>query len=89
MANTKSNIKRIRSTARKTEHNHRIRATVKTVVKKARAAIAEGDQAVAESTVKSAIQTLDRAATKKLIHKRNAARRKSRLTKQLNEISAK
>lgn len=63
-------------------HNRSIKSLVKTQVTKARTAIANGQQA--EVAVRNAVSELDRAAKKGVIHRNNAARRKSRLMKQLN-----
>lgn len=86
MANIKSAIKRIRSSARKQKRNRIIRGGARTAFKKAHVALAEGKGDEAQATVKQAISSLDRAAGKGLIHKNNAARRKSRLMKQLNQL---
>ena len=82
MANTKSAIKRIRSSARKRKHNLIIRGRARTAVKKARLLIAQ-DAPEAQVAVKKALSELDRAAGKGIIHKNNAARRKARLVKLL------
>ncbi len=63
-------------------HNRSIKSQVKTQVTKARQAIAA--EADAEAAVRAAVSELDRAAKKGVIHRNNAARRKSRLMKQLN-----
>lgn len=86
MANTKSAKKRIRSNARKHERNTTYRSRVKTMVKKAEQAIFSGSPD--EATIREAISTLDKAAVKGIIHKNNAARRKSRLMKKLNAATA-
>lgn len=86
MANTKSSIKRIRSNARKRERNQLYRSRTRTEVKKARTAIAEGNVQDSIAQTKEAIRMLDKAATKGVLHKRNAARRKSRLMHQLNDL---
>ena len=85
MANLKSSIKRIRSSRRKAEYNQIRRSTARTYVKKARSLIAEGNLEEAQSVVQLAIRALDRAAQRGVIHKNNAARRKSRLVQQLNQ----
>ena len=59
---------------------------MKTNLKKFDAATTEGDREKAESAYKVAVKTVDRAATKGLIHKNKAARRKSALTRQLNSM---
>ncbi len=84
MANTKSAQKRIRSDARKRMRNLRVRSRVKTFIRKAEQAIATGNDASSEF-VRDAYAELDRAATKGVIHKNNAARRKSRLMAKYNK----
>jgi small subunit ribosomal protein S20 len=87
MANHKSALKRIRQTAKRHEYNRAYRSRARTFVKKARTLIASGsDMTAAEEATRAAIQDLDRAASKGVIHPRNAARRKSRLMKQLNAL---
>jgi len=68
---------------RKINQVHRSRA--RTLVKKTRRLIAEGRLAEAEALSREALSALDRAAQKGVIHKNNAARRKSRLMKHLNQ----
>ncbi len=86
MANTKSAKKRIRTNERKHERNTVYRSRVKTMVKKAEQSIFSGSPD--EATIREAISTLDKAAVKGIIHKNNAARRKSRLMKKLNAAAA-
>ncbi len=86
MANTKSAKKRIRSNERKHQRNTIYRSRVKTMVKKAEQSISSGTPD--DATVREAIRTLDKAAGKGIIHKNNAARRKSRLMKKLNTAAA-
>ncbi len=82
LANTRSAKKRIRQSQRKRVHNQTFRTQARTSVKKARTAAASGDSAASEEAVRSAISQLDKAASKGVIHRNNAARRKSRLVKQ-------
>ena len=84
MANTKSAEKRIRSNERKRLRNQMYRSRVKTMIRKAEQLIFGGEQS--EEAVRDAISTLDKAAVKGIIHKNNAARRKSRLMKKLNSF---
>ena len=88
MANIKSAMKRIRQSEKRRVRNAAVRSTMRTSVKSTRAAIegAQSDQA-RESLLRT-IQVLDKAATKGVIHKNTAARRKSRLTRQLNALSS-
>jgi small subunit ribosomal protein S20 len=87
VANTSSAIKRIRSSARKRDRNILVRSAVRTTVKKANVAL-QSDTTNAATAVKSALSSLDRAASKGVIHRNNAARRKSRLMKKLKKATA-
>ena len=89
MANIKSSAKRAQLIEKSTAKNKAAKSLIKTNIKKFNAAAAEGNQKNAESAYKTAVKTVDRAATKGLIHKNKAARRKSALTKKLNSVSAK
>lgn len=84
MANTTSAKKAIRVAERRRERNKPIRSSVKTYVKRARTAIATSGAATQEEVV-AAIAALDKAASKGVIHRNNAARQKSRLMKRLNQ----
>ena len=84
MANVKSAIKSIRSDARKTQRNKPVRSALKTFIKNAVARIASSEQVVSEEAVRLALSKLDKAAQKGIIHRNQAARRKSRLVKKLN-----
>ena len=84
MANHKSAIKRIRQTEKRRAYNRTWRSRTRTFVKKARSAQQATDVNAARSATMEAIAELDKAASKGVIHKNNAARRKSRLMKALN-----
>ncbi len=88
MANHKSAIKRIRTSERRRVRNRLVITSTRTEVKQARAATAPGSdlEAARKSTVE-AIRALDKAASKGILHKKNAARRKSRLMKRLNALA--
>ena len=88
MANIKSAAKRARQNVKRREHNRYYQTTARTYVKKARTQIDSGDLENAETTLRQAIKALDKAAQKGIIHKNNAARRKSRLVKALNKAKA-
>jgi small subunit ribosomal protein S20 len=81
LANTKSAQKRIRSNEHKHMRNQMYRSRVKTMIRKAEQLIFAGQPS--EEAVREAVSTLDKAAVKGIIHKNNAARRKSRLMKKL------
>jgi small subunit ribosomal protein S20 len=87
LANIKSAIKRNRQNEKRRLQNRVYRGSARTQVRNAREAIVDGDQEKATAEVKAAIRKLDVAASKGIIHKNNAARRKSRLMKQLNSMS--
>ncbi len=86
MANHKSAIKRIRSSERKRQRNRAYRSMTRTQVKQAIQAIDSQNQETAIATTRKAMSQLDKAADKGIIHKRNAARRKSRLMRKLNAL---
>jgi small subunit ribosomal protein S20 len=88
MANIKSQIKRNRSNERRAEKNKAVRTSLKTATKKARAAVAAGDPEAATAQALETARALDKAASKGIVHKRTAARRKSRLTKAANKVAA-
>jgi small subunit ribosomal protein S20 len=85
LANTKSAIKRIRSSEQKRRFNQVHRSRARTFVKRTRTLIAAGQFEEAEAMALQAASALDKAAQKGIIHKNKAARSKSRLMKQLNQ----
>lgn len=87
MANIQSAIKRIRSSKRKQTRNLIARTRARNAVKDARAAIESNDAQDQAQALRAAYRALDKAAAKGVIHKRNAARRKSRLMRQLAKAS--
>ncbi len=88
MANHKSALKRIRSTAKKRIRNRLVISKTRTGIREARNAISAGEVKDARTAVLEAIRTLDKAATKGILHKNNVARRKSRLMKRLAALEA-
>ena len=88
MANTRSAKKRIRQTERRRLRNRPILARVRSYLKRAQTVDAVSDPDAARKTVLAAIQELDRAASKGILHKNNAARRKSRLLRRLSQPRA-
>ena len=84
MANTKSAIKRIRSSERKRKRNQVFRSQARTYIKNTRKLVKEGRLVDARETAQLAVSTLDKAAIKGIIHPNNAARRKSRLMRMLS-----
>ena len=86
MANIRSAIKRNRQNKKRRLNSRIFRGGARTQVRKARSAIATGEKKVAAEEVKQAVIKLDRVAAKGIIHKNNAARRKSRLMRQLASL---
>lgn len=86
MTNSKSAAKRVRVAERRRQRNRVFRSASRTYIKKAERLIAQGDPEAAAVAVGDAISTLDRAAVKGIIHKNNAARRKSRLMAKFNGL---
>lgn len=85
MANIKSQIKRNKQNEKRRLRNRVYAGRARTFVKKARQSIQQGTSEEAVLATRQAISALDKAAEKGVIHKNNAARRKSRLMKQLNQ----
>jgi small subunit ribosomal protein S20 len=83
LANIKSAIKRNKQNEKKRILNRVYRGTARTYVAKARTAIDKKDVEAAKAATLEAMSALDKAAQKGVIHKNNAARRKSRLAKKL------
>ncbi|HEX5836850.1 MAG TPA: 30S ribosomal protein S20 [Anaerolineales bacterium] len=82
MANIKSQIKRNRQNEKRRLNNRNVRGAARTAVNQARISFDEGAPETKEAVLK-AISAIDKAAEKGVIHKNNAARRKSRLMKRL------
>lgn len=88
MANTKSALKRIRSNERKRMRNKPVRTALKTYIRSAQSRITAGEAEDSADAVVRAISALDKAAGKGIIHRNQAARRKSRLMAKLNKMNA-
>lgn len=85
MANIKSQIKRNRQNERRRLANKSVRSEMKTRTKRVLGAAEQGSEDV-EQLTRDAIKRIDKAASKGVIHKNQAARRKSRLMKRLSSI---
>lgn len=88
MANIKSQIKRNRQNEKRRVRNLGVRSEMRTRAKVATAA-GEAGEDNAEESLRDALRSIDRAANKGIIHKNQAARRKSRLTKAMAKASVK
>ena len=87
MANIKSSAKRDEKSKQLRAKNRAEKTVLKTMIKKFDAAVAEGNRDNAVSAYKVAVKTVDRAAGKGLLHKNNAARKKSSLTLKMNKLA--
>ncbi|MBW1693273.1 MAG: 30S ribosomal protein S20 [Deltaproteobacteria bacterium] len=88
MANHKSAIKRARQNEKRRLRNKSVKTRVKNIVKNVRLAVNEKSKEEALKELNTAQSTIDRAAKKGVIHKRTASRKISRLSKQVNTVSA-
>lgn len=86
MANIKSAIKRNKQNEKRRIRNRIYRGRARTFVKRAKTDIEEGNLEEARTTTLAAISALDKAAQKGVLHKNNAARRKSRLMRHLANL---
>ncbi|MDQ2660697.1 MAG: 30S ribosomal protein S20 [Actinomycetota bacterium] len=83
MANIKSQIKRNRTNLKAQERNKAVKTEVKSAVRATREAVATGDKDKATAALRVATRKLDKAAGKGVIHKNQAANRKSAIAKQV------
>ncbi|WP_409301788.1 30S ribosomal protein S20 [Peribacillus sp. SCS-155] len=88
MPNIKSAIKRVKTSDERRAHNATVKSTMRTAVKTAENALAGDNKDAAKEALLKAGTKLDKAASKGLIHKNAAARKKSRLAKRLNSLNA-
>jgi len=85
---SKSAEKQARVASRRQQRNKSVRSEVKTNITKAEKLIFAGDFQDAQEAVSTAVSALDKAAEKQILHANNAARRKARLLKKLNQALA-
>ena len=88
MANIKSQIKRNRQNEKRRLRNKSVKSALKTSVRKFNEAAATGDVEQATALLRDAARKLDKAASKGVIHKNQAANRKSAIAKRLSSLSA-
>ena len=86
MANHKSAIKRHKQSLRNAARNRTVRTRMKNVIKDVRAAIQQQDSEAAKTALVKATSIMDKAATKGVVHWKNAARKVSRLAKAVNQM---
>ncbi len=88
MANHRSALKRLRQNEKRRARNRYWKSTMRTIIKKVRAAVENGEREEAQTLLRQAIKTIDHVQSKGVIHKRTASRKVSRLTKLVNTLSA-
>ena len=86
MPNIKSAKKRVLVNETKAARNKAAKSALKTQIKKFEAVVAEGNRSEADSAYKATVKAIDKAAAKGLLHKNNAAHKKSALTLKLNSV---
>jgi len=86
MANIKSQKKRILQNEARRQRNQSVRSSLKTAIRKFRVAANAGDVEQAVVLRRSAARQLDKAASKGVIHKNQAANRKSAIAKRLDHL---
>lgn len=84
MADHFSALKRVRQTAKRTATNRLNKSRLRTELRKLRAAISSGNREQAETALRGAVSTLDKAVQKGVLHKNTASRYKGRLSKRAN-----
>ena len=85
----KSAKKRVKLAKKRQERNYPVRTLMKTYIKKVLVAVKDGDKEKAEKLLREAYKIIDTAAKKNIIHDKNAARKKSRLARNLANIDEK
>jgi len=88
VANIKSQIKRNRQNEARRLRNKAVKSSLKTAIRRFNEAVQSGDQEAASATLREASRKLDKAVSKGVIHKNQAANRKSAISKRLTTLSA-
>ena len=88
MAHTKSALKRIRQDKKRNARNQSVKSTVRTATRAFRETLEEGDAAKSQASLRTAVKTLGKAATKGVVRKQTASRRISRLTRAAHKALA-
>lgn len=86
MANIKQQKKRVLTNEKRRQRNKSFRSATRTEIRKFREAVESGDKAAAEAQLRVASRKLDKAVTKGVFHRNNAANKKSRMAKALNKM---
>lgn len=87
LPNIKSAAKRVKVATKRAERNVSVRSSMKTAMRRYEAELARGDAASAETALRNAVSSIDKAARKGVIHRNQADRRKSRLSAKLAALT--
>ena len=87
MPNIKSAKKRVLVSKVNNERNKMAKSALKTTLKKFEAAVAEGNKEQADGAYTAAVKSIDQAVKKGIIHKNNAARKKSSIALKMNKLA--
>jgi small subunit ribosomal protein S20 len=87
VANIKSQIKRVKTNEKRRMRNKSVRSSVRTAVRKFREAVEAGNTEEAATLQRAASRALDKAASKGVIHRNQAANRKSAMAKRINSAA--
>jgi len=85
LPNIRSAAKRARQAEKRELRNKRIKSLVKTSIRRFEAALQDGDEEEAKYMFNRAVRQIDKAAAKGILHKNNAARKKSSLSRRFNQ----
>ncbi|MBB1245365.1 MULTISPECIES: 30S ribosomal protein S20 [Streptomyces] len=86
MANIKSQIKRIKTNEKARQRNKAVKSELKTAIRRVREAVAAGDAEKATAAARTASRKLDKATSKGVLHKNNAANKKSALARKVASL---
>jgi len=86
MAHKKQAKKRIKQNEKRQKANRELKSAIRTYTRKVSEAVAQNDRTAAEAALNIASQKLDKAAKQNIFHPNNAARKKSRLARQVNSL---
>jgi small subunit ribosomal protein S20 len=86
VANIKSQKKRILTNEKARQRNNSVKSELRTLIRNVDAAVTTADKDAAQTALQAASRKLDRAVSKGVIHKNNAANRKSAISKKVNAL---
>jgi small subunit ribosomal protein S20 len=87
VANIKSQIKRVKTNEKRRQRNKSVKSAVRTAIRRFREAVEAGDQEAIETRRRAASRALDKAASKGVIHRNQAANKKSAMAQKANSLS--